>query len=183
MLLGEAIAARHSVRKFLKEPISDEDIAYIIDNARLAPSWRNGQCWRFVVVRDPGKLKTLAQAVGQVNGWIDQVPALAVATADPGRSGGMNGIEYFIADVAMALQNAMLAATDIGLGMCFLANFDEVKVKHILSIPDNIRVVALSPIGRPEEGGGLKDKALKALFTRNRGRKLSLDQVLAMEVW
>ncbi len=53
MDLFEAIKKRQSIRKYKPDPVSDKDLNTILEAARLAPSWHNYQCWRFVVVKDP----------------------------------------------------------------------------------------------------------------------------------
>ncbi len=56
--------------------------------------------------------------------------------------------------MAIAFQNLVLASTELGLGTCWIANFDENAVKKALNIPKDIRVVAMTPLGYPDEEKG-----------------------------
>ena len=52
MELMDVIRQRRSIRKYKSDPVPEEDIEYILEAARLAPSWANGQCWKFIVIKD-----------------------------------------------------------------------------------------------------------------------------------
>lgn len=72
MELMEAIRKRRSIRKYRPDPVPQEDIKYVLEAARLAPSWANSQCWHFVVVTDPQVKEAVANAG---NPWTAQAPA------------------------------------------------------------------------------------------------------------
>ena len=71
------------------------------------------------------------------------------ACIDPKGSGSHNNMDYYLVDVGISMQQLVLAATDLGLGTCWISGFDEEKVKKVLEIPTNVRVVALTPLGYP----------------------------------
>ncbi len=76
--------------------------------------------------------------------------------ADPEQSGHKDGKEYYLVDAAISFEHLVLAAAAEGLGTCWLGGmFNEADVKRHLSIPDKIRVVAITPLGYPE-GSQLK---------------------------
>jgi nitroreductase len=84
-----------------------------------------------------------------------QAPAIIVACADPKKAWKRNdGEEYWKVDAAIAMQNLVLAATELGLGTCWIAVFNEKAVKKALNIPKHIRVVAMTPLGYPDEDKG-----------------------------
>jgi len=93
----------------------------------------------------------LSKAAGIINSWLKKAPIIIVACADPKLSGMRNSIEYFMVDVAIAMEHIILAATNFGLGSCWIGSFDESRIKKVLEIPNNIRVVAMTPIGYPAE--------------------------------
>ena len=80
-----------------------------------------------------------------------EAPVVIVACADPEQSGVIWGQHYYMTDLGIASQSLMLAARGLGLGTVFVGVFDEVKVRELLLIPGNIRVVGIFPIGYPRE--------------------------------
>lgn len=156
----------------------------ILEAARLAPSFQNRQCWRFVVVQDPGKKRELALKsgfLGKVNFFIKDASAIIIACADTSKSGTVNGQDYYLVDVSIAFQQMMLAAWSHGIGSCWLAAFNENKVKKILNIPDKIRVVAMSPFGYPKDKQGLYAKAVKT-FAGSK-KRLAIDKIIKWDEW
>lgn len=154
MDIFEAIEMRRSIRKYLDTPVEHEKIVKVLDAARLAPSWKNLQCWRFLVLTDPEKRALLLGALNDDNPGkkaIAAAPVSIVVCADPSESGVENGIEYYIADTALAFENLCLAAHGLGLGTCWMGWYDEAYIKRALSLPGHIRVVGLTPLGYPDQ--------------------------------
>ncbi|HHN66386.1 MAG TPA: nitroreductase [Nitrospirae bacterium] len=164
MELFEAIRTRRSIRRFSDRDVEDDKVTRILDAARMAPSWANLQCWRFIVVRDRQKRETISELtyvesffaplgykVNPAKKGIREAPVLIVACAIPGDSGSLWDQNYYLTDLGIASENLMLATHALGLGTVFVGVFDEQKIKELLSIPENIRVVGLFPIGYPLE--------------------------------
>lgn len=153
MHLEEVIRTRASVRSFTNQPVPAPMVKEILELALRAPSWGNKQCWRFIAVE--GKvLKTLiGKASGQelISKACETAPYVIVLCADPGESGMQNDISYYIFDGALAMENLMLAAWSRGLGTCTVGFFDEKAVRGALNIPENIRVLAFTPLGYPSK--------------------------------
>ena len=144
----EVIKSRRSIRKFTEEPISDEILERILDAGRLAPTWANLQGTRYIVVKNPDKVKAVAEATGQK--WALGAPMFIVATISPKHSGkNKNGLEYYMLDVGICFEHIILAATNEGIGACWMGYFDEQEIKSILSVPPEERVIALTPLGFP----------------------------------
>jgi len=144
----DVVSKRRSIRKYKSDPVPKEDIEYVVEAARLAPSWANSQCFKLVVVTDPKVKAELAKAG---NGWIEHAPAIIAACADPSKPGTKGDQEYYMLDVGIAMEHLILAAADRGLGTCWIGAFDEDTAKNALAVPENIRVVALTPLGYPDE--------------------------------
>ena len=153
----ETIAARKSVRSFTDMPVEDEKLIRCLEAARLAPSWANKQCWQFVVVKGRQPVDDLG--IVPVN--IKNAPALIVACADPEKSGNIDGKPYYMVDVAIAVEHIVLEALEQGLGTVWVGGFREEKIRKALSIPDNIKVVALIPIGYPAEKESIGNRLVK----------------------
>jgi nitroreductase len=144
----DIIRERRSIRKYKSEPVPEEDIEYILEAARLAPSWANSQCWKFIVIKDEEAKQELAKAG---NDWIAQAPVIIAACADPTKSGIKKDQQYYMLDIGIAMEHLILAATERGLGTCWIGWFDEETGKKALSVPENMRLVATTPIGYPDE--------------------------------
>lgn len=129
--------------------MDDETLNVVLEAGRLAPSARNMQDWKFIVVRDPALRRRLSEAArGQ--SFVGQAPVVIAAcgTSDLVMTCGQPA--YSI-DVSIAVDHMTLAAFSLDLGTCWIGAFYEDRVKQILGIPDQVRVVALLPLGYPEE--------------------------------
>ncbi|MHA1821115.1 MAG: nitroreductase family protein [Promethearchaeota archaeon] len=150
MEFKEVIKARRSIRNFKEKPVPDEIISEILESARLAPTWANMQGVRHIVVKDPAKVKKISKAIGQK--WTERAPCFIIVAISPRDSGkNMNGLEYYPVDAAIHMEHIILAATEKGLGTCWIGYFNEKEVKNILEIPSKIRVIGITPLGYPNE--------------------------------
>jgi nitroreductase len=166
MEVFDAIKARRSIRKFLDKPVEPEKLQTVLEAARMAPSWANMQCWRFVVVQDQ-QIKAQISELSYVEAYfatrgyktnpsqkaLAQAPVVIVACADPAQSGNLWGQDYYMTDLGIAVENLMLAAHAVGLGSVFVGVFNEESLRDLLGIPADIRIVGLFPLGYPVEGG------------------------------
>jgi nitroreductase len=143
-----AISGRRSVRSFLGKEIEEEKLIRILEAARLSPSAKNMQDWKFVVVRDAGTRRQLAEAAkGQT--FAAEAPVI-IAACGPSPDYVMTCGQYaYTIDVSIACAYMILEAHELGIGSCWFGAFHEDRVKKILGIPDAVRVVALIPFGYP----------------------------------
>ena len=144
----DVVRARRSVRRYRPDPVPQAKLDHLLEAARLAPSWANGQCWSFILVTDPKAKSRLAEAG---NGWVEQAPVVIAACADPKKSGSKKDQAYYLVDIGIAMEQLVLAATDQGLATCWVGWFDEQKARSALGVPKDIRVVALMPLGYADE--------------------------------
>lgn len=155
MSILEIVRSRRSVRGYLQKPIEKEKLDKIFEAARLAPSAANKQPWRFIVVDDQETKERLRAAYDK--DWFISAPVIVVACGLPEEAWSKRKLfpprteEYWKVDVAISLQNLVMAAWAQGLGSCWVAAFDENKVKSALGIPKNVRVLAMTPLGYPRE--------------------------------
>lgn len=148
----DAIMQRRSIRKYKKESIPEDDLRKILECGRQAPSAANRQPWRFIVVRDPElKQKVASACSGQM--WTADADVILAGIGVPEISD-----KWYPVDVAIAMQNMILAATSLGYGTCWIGAFDPQKVKEVLDVPENDTVVALAPIGVPDQKPGPKPR-------------------------
>jgi nitroreductase len=180
MQFKEVITNRKSIRNYIDTPIEADKIEYILECARQAPSWANSQCWRFIVIQKTETIHEIAK-VSVINRWLKKAPTIIVACADTTGSGNKNSLEYYAVDVAIAFEHLILAATDVGLGTCWIGGFNENKLKEILGIPPRIKVIAMTPVGYPVKKPSPSDK-LKQLVIKSSSRK-SLAELVHYEKW
>ena len=125
----------------------------LIEVASCAPSAGNIQPWKFVIARKPDAKKKLAQAAHQA--FIEEAPVVIVVCANEKRAElgyGLRGKTlYCIQDTAAATQNILLTAYSLGLGTCWVGAFDEDQAKRAVNAPEEIRPVAIIPVGYPNE--------------------------------
>ncbi|MEM3437764.1 MAG: nitroreductase family protein [Nitrososphaerales archaeon] len=170
MNVFDAIKLRRSIRRYKPKEVEKEKLIRIIEAGRLAPSATNSQPWHFIIVKNPEIKRKLGESYPKE--WFVNAPVIIVACADPSKAWVRgDGEEYWKVDVAIALQNMILCAVEEGLGTCWIANFNEKIVKEVLGIPQGIRVVAMTPLGYPNEVKG-----------EVRDRK-PLEEILHFEHW
>ena len=159
MDIFEAINGRRSVRKFSPDELPENDLNRILEAGRMAPSWVNFQVWEIVVIRDPSIKERLAEAVPHSNpgkNGLLMAPVILAACGKKGTSGYYKGVEstvlgdWLMFDVALFLSNVTLAAHALGYGTLHLGLFDHNKAAQVLSVPDDMQIVELVPIGRPD---------------------------------
>jgi nitroreductase len=162
MDLFEAIKTRRSIRKYKPDPVDDALPEKVLDAARLAPSWANTQCWRFIVVRSQetrNKLADTLDATNPARGAIMQAPITIVACAELGKSGFYSGDnkpatdkgDWFMFDVGIAMEHLVLAAHALGLATVHVGLFDAKKAAEILGVPPGACVVEMTPLGYPDQ--------------------------------
>ena len=166
----EAIKTRRSIRRYKPDPVDDKALQTVLEAARWAPSWANTQCWQFIVVRDSSTKVELANSLimtkrddtmveNPATRAIMQAPVVIVACAKLGKSGYYQGEpvtdkgDWYMFDVALAMQNLTLAAHALGLGTVHVGYFDAKKVAEVLGVPDGFCVVEMTPLGYPDHEG------------------------------
>jgi nitroreductase len=152
MSVLEIIRRRRSIRKYKDDPIPEDVLFRVLEAARLAPSGKNLQPWKFIIVRDKLLKKKLAEAsIRQY--FMAEAPVVIVACGFPDECYSQMGryMKSWPVDVAIALEHLILQAEEENLGTCWIGAFEEKDVKSILGIPQEVRVLALTPIGYPVE--------------------------------
>lgn len=169
MKVLDVIQKRRSVRKYKEDPIPEKAFMRVLEAARLAPSGKNFQPWKFIIVKDKALKEKLAQAsAGQF--FMAEAPIIIVGCGFPDNCYAHMGryMKSWSVDVTIALEHLMLQAQEEGLGTCWIGSFEEEEVKAILNIPENVKVLALTPLGYPDE------------IPRFRGRK-SMDEIISYD--
>jgi nitroreductase len=144
---------RYSCRRFAATPLSQAEIEGLLEAAIWAPSAGNLQPWRFIVVTSDELKQRLARAAYQ--DFVAEAPVVITVCAVPAESARRYGERgrslYSLQDTAAATQNILLAASELGLGSCWVGAFEEPGVAKALGLPPAWRPVALVPVGHPLE--------------------------------
>lgn len=159
MTIMETIEKRKSIRGYLAKPIEKEKLDLILEAGRLAPSSRNGQSWKFVLVQDQALIKRLMPAcAGQK--FVGEAPAFLAVCATADRE-MMCGFSSNVVDCSIALSFMMLQAAELGIGTCWLGMYKSEEVREILNIPKDYNIVAVTPLGYPSKEGNVRSRKSK----------------------
>jgi len=169
MSVLDIIKKRTSIRKYKGDPIPEDLLLRVLEAVRLAPSAKNLQPWKFIIVKDKDLKEKLAEAASDQY-FIAQAPIIVVGCGLPDDCYARMGryMKSWPVDVTIALEHLILEAQEEGLGTCWIGAFDEEKVKSILNIPGNVKVLAMTPLGYPNEEPSF------------RGRK-TLDEIISYD--
>ena len=166
----EAIKYRKSVRSYLDKTVENYKILDVLKAARFAPSAFNKQRSRFIIITDK-HTKTLLFENAKIPSFAAKAPVIIVACAKTDSCTMHYGQPCYPIDVAIALDHMTLAAVEYGLGSCWISIYDEYKVKEILQIPKEIRVISLLILGYPTDPSPVIKK------------RLSIEELVKHEKW
>jgi len=170
----DTIMQRRSIFRYTSESVPDEKIASILEAGRWAPSYANTQPWAFITVRESKLRREVSEIVRETmaaHEGIETAPVIIVICVDPKKD------EYhFIEDGAVATQNMALAAHSLGLSSYWVGIFDlagamnsvETKIRRVLNIPNQMRVIAILPIGVAAYRAEKTRKALEEICHENK---------------
>lgn len=150
MELFEAMQKRRSVRSYTGELIDDALLDKLLQAGLLAPTSRNKKPCEFILVRNREVLTSLARAKAAGSAMLKDAAAAIVVIADSEKS------DVWIEDASIALTYLHLAATDLGIGSCWVqcrnrqtaeGGDSEDHVKQMLAIPQRYRLVGILSLG------------------------------------
>ena len=147
MQILELMRTRHSIRKYSGRKVGKKKLSYVIEAFRVAPSAKNLQPWYLVIVNDKEIINRLVPACNGQE-FIAEAPIVIAVIGDEKNSYGRMGgyASSLFIDIGISFEHLMLAAWEQGLGTCWIGSFKEEDVKEILNVPDEYRVVALTPL-------------------------------------
>ena len=146
MSLIDIIMSRRSIRKYEPKEISQNALEKILEAGRSAPSANNGQPWRFIVLSDPEIKEKLSH--GQWNTFIKNSAVTIVGCAFEGSEYAR---KWSTIDTTIAMQNMIIAAWSLGIGSCWVGDFDEAEVRKLLAVPKDWKIISLLSLGYPDE--------------------------------
>jgi len=140
--------ARYSVRNYTSKPVEEEKLLYILACGRIAPSAANYQPWHIIVIRDAESRKKLATTYNR--SWFLQAPVILVICGDH-KAGWKraDGKDHTDIDISIITDHMTLAATELGLGTCWICNFDAQESALLLGLPNEIEPIVYITLGYP----------------------------------
>lgn len=165
----ELIKKRYSVRAYKSDPVEEEKLQQVLDAARLAPTAANRQPFQFIVIHTAGREAELRRIYRAE--WFCKAPMVICACSVPSQAWSrMDDKNYGEVDVTIAMDHLILAATELGLGTCWIAAFDPEATREILGLPKEVEPVVFTPLGYPADQPGTK-------------RRKALSEVIQYEHW
>ena len=147
MEFDKLIRQRFSVRSYTNRKVEKDVILQILEAARMAPSAVNFQPWHFIVISEPGNLHDFQEVYPRT--WFREAPICIVVCADHSKSWKRrsDGKDFADIDIAIAVDHLILKATELGLGTCWVCNFDVALTRQKLQLPENIEPLVIIPLG------------------------------------
>ena len=167
MEFHELITNRYSVRAYKPDPVEDEKLKKILEAARLAPTAANRQPFTLIVIRTQGKEDELRKIYNR--NWFVQAPIIICGVALNDKAWTRyDEANYVQVDVAIAFDHLILAASELGLGTCWIAAFNPEEAKRMLKLPENTEPIIFTPLGYPADQPKPKErKSLDKLVRYN----------------
>ncbi len=150
MNLSELIKNRHSVRSFDPKKVDDSLVEKILESARLSPSAKNTQPWKFFIAQSTDAKDKVMKAMAKRNQWAKDAGVIFVILADMNHAYKKENKNYLI-DIGLCLENMLLTAEDIGLGACACTGFENDILDKELELPQNLKSVVVVPVGYKKE--------------------------------
>jgi len=152
MEFNEVILKRESVRNYdPARPVNREVLDRVLEAGRIAPSAANYQPWEFWLISTPEMLAKIHPSYSRQ--WLHDAPHILIVTGDLDqgweREDGFNSLQT---DLAIAMHQMILAATNEGLGSCWVTNFKVDVIRKALGLKDSMQVYGITPLGYPREG-------------------------------
>ncbi|MGE4496402.1 MAG: nitroreductase family protein [Deferribacterales bacterium] len=146
MSFRDIAEGRYSCRDYMEKEVSCEDLEYMLECARLAPSACNLQPWKIYMVRDEKVREAVCGAYPR--DWLKNAPVIAVFCGLKGEGWKRaDGADYLMCDVSITADHFINAASERGLGTCWIAAFDEKKLAEALRLPENEKPYIMTPVG------------------------------------
>jgi len=147
MSFSELIQKRYSVRGYKSDPVEEDKLLQVLEAARAAPTAANRQRFQLIVIHTKGREEELRRIYGR--DWFVQAPLVICAVRYP-MGPDHPRRDYTDVDIGIVVDHLTLAATELGLGTCWIGAFDPVATREILGLPDEVEPVVFTPLGYPD---------------------------------
>lgn len=163
---------RYSARKYLDKPVEKEKLLKVLEAGRIAPSAANYQPWHFIVLQEKKNRMEFAECYR--GDFLKHAPVIIVICGDHNKvwKRRYDGKDHCDVDISIAVDHMTLAATDLGLGTCWICAFEPEKCKEILKLPSHIEPIVVLPMGYPSD---------EADSNRHDMKRLKLEEIVHWE--
>lgn len=163
------VRQRYSVRAYKSDPVEEDKLQKIFEAVRIAPTASNRQPFQVIVIHTKGREQEISRICRA--SWFTQAP-IVICICGISSEGWVrrDGKNYCDVDVAIAMDHLILAATDLGLGTCWVGAFHPDVAREVLKIPDGAEPIAFTPLGYPDD------------HPREKVRK-SINEIVRYEHW
>jgi nitroreductase len=144
----ELIEKRYSVRNYKNDPVEEEKLLKVLEAARLAPTAHNNQAFKVVVIRTAGRQAELKQ-IYHGDFFVQAPIVLGIFSIPEENWVRSDGINYSYVDSAIVADHIILAATDLGLGTCWIGAFNPQAARDVVGLGKDFEPVAFTPLGYP----------------------------------
>lgn len=141
---------RHSCRLYTEEPVSREDLELIAEAARLAPSACNRQPWHLLIITEKEQRETLTSCYAKE--WLQAAPAFIAVVGNHGEAWHRelyDHKDHTDVDAAIITEHICLAAASLGIGSCWICNFDAARFAKLFGINAECEPIAIVALGHP----------------------------------
>ena len=156
----ELARERYSCRNFSTKEVEKEKIEKVLEAGRLAPTARNFQPQRMLVLKDKKELEKLNNCTQF--GW--NAPVIIIAFYDKTASGKRtkyDNKDYGETDTSIAVTHMILEAQNLGLGTTWIGSFDPKELTKTYEVPDKLIPIAILALGYPAEDSKPSDLHFK----------------------
>ena len=146
----ELVKKRHSVRAYKSIPIEYSKLQKVLEAARLAPTANNRQPFKLIIIQTKGREEELLRIYNRH--WFVEAPVIICACGIPSESWvRKDGSNFYDRDVVIAMDHLILAATEQGLGTCWVQAFNPEEARRVLKLPEDIEPIVFTPLGYPND--------------------------------
>ncbi|MFC1908945.1 nitroreductase family protein [Chloroflexota bacterium] len=144
----ELVKSRYSVRAYKSTPVEDDKLKQILEAARLAPTGSNQQSFQLIVIHTAGREEELRPIYDRA--WFVQAPVIICACATPTQGQAYDeGRSY--RNIGIVMDHLILAATNLGLGTCWIGAYDPIAARKILGLPEEVQPIVFATIGYSDD--------------------------------
>jgi nitroreductase len=170
MNVSEAIRMKRAVRQFKDQPLSDDEVAMILQAGRRAQSSKNTQPWQFIVLRDRSTLKSLSECGTYAGHLAGAALGIAILTPDPAERFSI------MLDAGQAAAYMQLAAWEMKIGSCLATIYDLDAARQLLGYPAKYHLYIAISFGYPVDDAYLTTPPQK-------GGRRPMDDIVHWERW